>query len=67
MTITHRPSGSMCLACALADQNCTVLDFTKMQKIKRDRDGITVVRCSSFTRQGKAHESTQGNDAQRQA
>lgn len=48
---THRPSGIMCHACERRNQNCAMFDFAKMQKIKTDKDGIVVVRCSEFKRQ----------------
>ena len=48
---THRPSGIMCHACSRRDENCAVFDFTRMQKIKADKDGVVVVRCSEFKRQ----------------
>ena len=48
---THRPSGIMCHACNRRDENCAVFDFTRMQKIKADKDGVVVVRCSEFKRQ----------------
>lgn len=55
-TITHRPSGIMCHACARKDQNCAVFDFTRMQKIKTDKDGTTVVRCTEFKREQRSAE-----------
>lgn len=55
-TITHRPSGIMCHACTRKDQTCAELDFTRMQKIKTDKDGITVVRCTEFKREQRSAE-----------
>lgn len=45
---SYRPSGSMCHVCARRDADCSKLDFASMQRMKTDRDGVTVVKCNQF-------------------
>ena len=59
MVNTHRPSGSMCKVCINAlVRNCSHLDFKVMPEMKRDKDGVIVVRCVDFQRIGKHKESS---------
>lgn len=54
MLVTHRPKGSMCAVCSHFNQkDCSQLDFTSMKKIGQDDDGVVVVRCIDFDREGK--------------
>ena len=47
--MTHRPSGSMCQACMYCfTRNCSHLDFATMPTMKRDKDGVIVVKCAEF-------------------
>ena len=46
----HQPKGSMCFACAKADDDCSGLDFKSMQVIDTYPDGTPVVKCTGFTR-----------------
>ncbi|MGR2663989.1 hypothetical protein ACUXVY_20580 [Chromobacterium haemolyticum] len=49
--LTHRPSGRMCASCLMVFvQNCSKLPFNTMTPIKRDPDGIIVVRCDNYTK-----------------
>ena len=50
--ITHRPKAiGFCDRCANKNADCSSLDFTKMQVIKTDKDGVKVVKCSQFERE----------------
>jgi hypothetical protein len=48
--LTHRPSGSMCMACLHNERDCSTLPFASMPLMKRDRDGGLVVQCTHFKR-----------------
>lgn len=47
---SHRPKGSMCIACKMATMNCSGFDFVRMPAIGKDSDGIVIVKCSEFKR-----------------
>ena len=50
--ITHRPKGSMCIACNhFNKKDCHLLDFINMRQIGQDKDGVIVVRCTEFTKE----------------
>lgn len=56
MTITHRPSGSMCIVCKnfRSKTICPNQEaFRKMQTIKKDKCGMIVVKCVEFERGDK--------------
>lgn len=47
--LIHRPSGRMCQNCLYcAVRNCSYLPFADMPKIKKDKDGTIVVKCSEY-------------------
>jgi hypothetical protein len=48
--LTHRPSGSMCIACLHNERDCSFLPFASMPLMKRDKDGMLVVQCTDFQR-----------------
>ena len=47
---SHRPKGSMCMACKFAQFNCSGFDFKHMPIIGKDADGIVIVKCSEFSK-----------------
>ena len=53
----YRPKGSMCAVCRNVARSCCHLDFSKMNKSKRDNDGTWVVICSDFERYLRVSES----------
>lgn len=55
-TITHRPSGSMCAVCRHSGQNCAHLNFAAMRVIRRDPDGVRVVKCGEFATRAQGGE-----------
>jgi|VirMetMinimDraft_7_1064189.scaffolds.fasta_scaffold26417_6 hypothetical protein len=52
---SHRPKGSMCVACKWAAYNCSAFDFKRMPAIGKDQDGIVIVKCSQFTKPSEAN------------
>jgi hypothetical protein len=53
---THRPKGSMCIACEAAHRSCDKMAFHLMPVIATDADGTKVVKCTAFrsgTHQGQ--------------
>lgn len=47
--ITHRPKGSMCIACDAAHKSCDRMAFSQMPVIATDSDGTKVVKCTAFS------------------
>lgn len=45
---SHRPRGTMCQQCTHAAEDCSALDFQRMQVVGKDRDGMVVVKCSGY-------------------
>lgn len=45
-----QPRGSMCMACAKAEDDCSHLAFADMPVIDKYADGTLVVRCTEFVR-----------------
>lgn len=54
MVKTHRPSGGMCAACMNLCRSCEYLDFASMQIMKKDKDGVKVVKCNQFIKLQKS-------------
>jgi hypothetical protein len=49
-TPTHQPRMAMCMGCAHKLQDCSHLDFSKMEPIREYLDGTVQVRCTGFER-----------------
>lgn len=58
---TFVPKGSMCMACAHGNRDCSALDFASMQPMIR-HGRVTIVKCTGF----KAFE-TNAHDLKKQA
>ena len=49
--LEYIPKGGMCKVCLFSNKDCSNLDFKSMHKLsKGDKDGLAVVKCSSFIR-----------------
>ena len=50
----HYPKGSMCMACAKSDNDCSKLDFAGMPVLHRASLIHVVVRCTDFRAKAKS-------------
>jgi len=46
--MTHRPKGSMCMACDAVHLSCEKMAFHTMPVIATDADGTKVVKCTAY-------------------
>ena len=53
--LEYQPKGGMCGICVNRDDDCSHLPFKDMTPIsKGDRDGVVIVRCNEFNRDGSS-------------
>lgn len=50
----HQPKGSMCLACAKQNNDCSKLDFAKMTVLYRASLMQVIVKCTEFEQKAKS-------------
>lgn len=48
--VEYRPKGGMCFVCKNSYSNCSKLPFSGMRILSEDKDGMKVVKCTSFER-----------------
>lgn len=46
----YQPKGSMCMACAKRDDDCSKMPFHEMPRLDGDSETQIIVRCTQFRR-----------------